>query len=270
MNRRRSHILANIALLVMVLACLAPIIYMILLSFLTQASFISTQSLFAALRSGLTFENFDTAFGRTQFGQRMLISLRLTGLVILVVTVIGLPAAHAIARLPRNTSTQTAFAFISVRMLPSIAVCIPIFWIFNRSGLVPTWMSLSFVQIGLNLPVLIWLAVPVFRSVPVQLEELVVIDGLSRAWTFFCVILPLVSRRLIGIILIIGILVWNESFFASIFRVDTVTEVIPSLITHRGVQWGLVMAVGTMVTIPALLLLIGLLSWRWGLEPEEM
>ena len=269
MRHRRYQRIADPLLWILVLASLAPLVYMVLLAFLTQSSFISNRPLADGLWNSLTLQNFSTAIERTQFGQRVLVSLRLNGFVVLLVAILGLPAAHAISRLRSETGSEVAFAFLSVRMLPAVAVCIPIFYLFNRQGLAPPWVSLGLLQVGLNLPILVWLALPVFRSLPPELEELVIVDGLSPTRAFTLVVLPLLSRRLIGVVLIIAVLVWNETFFASIFGVQTVTEVIPSLITHRGVQWGLVMAVGTLVALPALLLLGGVLRLRWGLEGEE-
>jgi len=259
----------RIGLATFVFFSLAPIMYLILLAFLPQSSFISNESVFVELRNGLTLKNFSAAVTHTQFAKRAMISVQMTVLVVAIIAVLGLPAAHAVARLPKIVRERVAFSFLSVRMLPGVAICLPVFWLFNRPGLVPGWLSLGFLHLGFNLPVLIWLSVPIFRSVPVQLEEAALVDGLSRWRILVCVVLPLVSRRLLGVVLIIALLIWNESLFSTIFRVDTVTEVIPSLITHRGVQWGLVMAVGTMVVIPALALLCGVIYCRWGLEEWE-
>lgn len=249
-----------------VIVSFAPIIYMILLSFLPQRVYINTNISFTDLINSLTFENFKISYFQMQFSNRIMESLRLTGLVILIVVSLGIPAAHAISRLSEKMSSKLALTFLSFKLLPGIAVCIPIFWIFNRSGLIPSWLSLAFVQIGFNLPIFIWLTIPIFCAVPKELEDMAYLDGLPHIGVLLGVVFPLTYRRLIGVVLIISILVWNESFFASIFRVNTVTEMIPSLITQRGIQWGIVMAIGSMVTIPSLIVLAGILQWRWGLE----
>ncbi len=266
MSSAPRKVTAYIGLVALAMITVAPLAYMLLLACLPQASFISTQSLWEAVRNGLTSENFTAAIDRAQIVNRLGVSFTLSALVLALVAAMGLPAAYAISRLSRDQAIDISFCFLSTRILPGVAVSVPIFLIFNRSEMIPPFAALTFVFVGLNLPVLIWLTVPVFRTVSRQLEETLMLDGLSHASILGVVVLPLVGKRLVAVLAIVFLLVWNETFFSSVFRVDTITEVIPSLISHRGVQWGTVMAVGTIASAPLLVAVPVLVVVRWAFE----
>lgn len=257
-------------LIVAAVAALAPVFYMVFVAFRGQAELLQLSWSLGRMLEGWTVVNFGDVVHRTEFVRRALISLRNCLGVVVTSATLGLPAAYCLSRWPTARRLRASFSFLSVRMLPAIAVCVPVFWMFSQQWLVSSTTSYLVLQVGLNVPVVVWLAVPVFAAIPRELEELIVMDGLPRWKALSLVIGPLYARGLLGVALIVGLLVWNETFFAALFRIETVTEVIPSLIAHRGVQWGPIMALGTLVTIPGFLLFMIFIATGWGRTRSEV
>ena len=240
-----------------ILACaialsLLPIILLLIWSFLPQKEVLSLDSFNAIIKGGFTLKNYVAAWTETGFFKRLIASLSMSTGSMLAVVALGVPAAYAAARLQRAKAERVGFQFLSIRALPPIAVSITIYYLFNRSSLAPNWLSLGFLHIAITTPVFIWIMIPVFKSVPSELDELLLIDGFSRLKLLTLVLLPLIFQRMLAVFLICFVNVWNETFLSAVFQVNTVTEAIPTLISHHGYQWGTIMAIGAMVTVPTL------------------
>ena len=119
-----------------------------------------------------------------------------------------------------------AFWMISQRMLPPVAVVIPIYILFQRLGMLDTWQALIIAYVGANLPIVIWLMRDYFQSVPIELEECAAIDGASRYRTFWSIVLPLSLPGLVATFLFVLVFTWNEYLLALFLTVLTVEWVL--------------------------------------------
>jgi len=88
-------------------------------------------------------------------------------------------------------NNDIAFWLISQRMLPPVAVVIPIYVLFQQLNLLDTRVALIITYVATNLPIVIWLMRDYFLSIPLELEECAAIDGASRYRTFWSIVLPL-------------------------------------------------------------------------------
>jgi multiple sugar transport system permease protein len=84
-----------------------------------------------------------------------------------------------------------AFWLISQRMLPPVAVVIPIYILFQRVGLLDTRTALIITYTAINLPIVVWLMRDYFQTIPIELEECAQIDGASRLRIFRSIVLLL-------------------------------------------------------------------------------
>ncbi len=83
------------------------------------------------------------------------------------------------------------------------------------------------------------------------------IDGYTRWQAFTRISLPLARSGIVAASIFCFIFSWNEFLFAPILGggdVKTLPEVIPSLINQRGVEWGEIAAIGSVVILPILIL----------------
>src|SRR6185436_2495613 len=133
-----------------------------------------------------------------------------------------------------------AFWMISQRMLPPIAVVIPIYILFQRLNLLDTRAALVITYVAANLPIVIWLMRDYFRTIPIELEECAAIDGASRYRIFYSIVLPLAVPGLVATFLFVLVFAWNEyllALFLSGAKAQTLPYVISSQNATRGPQW---------------------------------
>jgi len=133
-----------------------------------------------------------------------------------------------------------AFWMISQRMLPPIAVVIPIYILFQRLNLLDTRAALVITYVAANLPIVIWLMRDYFRTIPIELEECAAIDGASRYRIFYSIVLPLAIPGLVATFLFVLVFAWNEyllALFLSGAKAQTLPYVISSQNATRGPQW---------------------------------
>ena len=133
-----------------------------------------------------------------------------------------------------------AFWMISQRMLPPIAVVVPIYILFQRLNLLDTRAALIITYVAANLPIVIWLMRDYFRTIPIELEECAAIDGASRYRIFYAIVLPLAVPGLVATFLFVLVFCWNEyllALFLSGAKAQTLPYVISSQNATRGPQW---------------------------------
>jgi multiple sugar transport system permease protein len=200
------------------------------------------------------------AYGLTRFTYRprlgMIFSFILCLLLLIALFSFGLPlpAAMILAlavfviilltigkRFQRSLSNNDiAFWIISQRILPPIAVAIPIYIMFQQLHLLDSWAALIITYVAANLPIVIWLMRDYFATIPVELEECAAIDGASRYRTFWSIVLPLAVPGIVATFLFVLVFAWNEYLFAA-FLTAAKSQTLPVTIVAqnatRGPQW---------------------------------
>lgn len=137
-------------------------------------------------------------------------------------------------------NNDIAFFMISQRILPPVAVVIPIYVLFQRIGLLDTHAAMIITYTAVNLPIVVWLMRDFFESVPIDLEESASLDGASRYRVFFTIILPLSKPGLAATFLLVLILCWNEyliALFLSTAKAQTLPLLVAAMNATRGPQW---------------------------------
>jgi len=138
------------------------------------------------------------------------------------------------------SNNDIAFWLISQRMLPPVAVILPIYMVFQALGMLDTRQGLVIAYCAANLPIVIWFLRDYFQSIPFELEESAFIDGASRYQVLLRIILPLAVPGLIATFLIVLVFSWNE-YVLALFLTGADTQTMPLLVSAqnatRGPQW---------------------------------
>jgi multiple sugar transport system permease protein len=138
------------------------------------------------------------------------------------------------------SNDDIAFWLISQRMLPPVAVLVPIYILFQNFGLLNTYTALIVTYTAVNLPLAIWFTRDYFKSIPIELEESAFIDGASRYQVLYKIVLPLSAPGLVATFLIVLIFAWNE-YTLGLFLSGADTQTLPMLVVGqnatRGPQW---------------------------------
>ena len=88
-----------------------------------------------------TFENYADVVTRTDFAQAFINTLMVSTSAVVLSLCVGVPAAYAFARFPFTGRTFLFFALLVMRMLPPIAVLVPMYVLFSKLGLATTRFS---------------------------------------------------------------------------------------------------------------------------------
>ena len=139
------------------------------------------------------------------------------------VMIFSIPAAYGLAKLKMGEKTRRnlSFEFLAMRMLPGIAVIIPIFVVYKKIGLLYTLPGIILIYIVFNIPLATWLLEGFFKEVPNEISEAARIDGCSPGMELIKIIVPLSAPGLLSITILTFIFIWNEYMFASVLTTSS-------------------------------------------------
>jgi multiple sugar transport system permease protein len=119
------------------------------------------------------------------------------------------------------------FAILASRILPPVVIAIPIYVMAQYTGTLDTHFALIFTYTAANLPVAVWLLLPVFGNMATSQEEAAQLDGASHLRIFMTIFLPMVAASIAAVGLLVFILCWNEYLFAAFLTSDKVSTLPP-------------------------------------------
>jgi multiple sugar transport system permease protein len=248
----------RLALAVFVLWTAAPIVWMLVSSFLRQRALTSRPPDLAP--RSWTLGNYGEVLAT---GAALLPALATSAVVSLGTTLValalGAAAAYALARLPVPGRDRIALLVLATQMFPGIVIVIPLFILLSRLGLIDTRPGLIVVYLSFVLPVVIWILKGFFEAIPVDLEKAAAIDGATTMQSFRLVVLPLALPALFAAGVFAFIESWNEFLFAVILtRMETKT--VPIAISEFSGQYqtavGQMLAAATLACVPVVLLAV--------------
>jgi multiple sugar transport system permease protein len=178
--------------------------------------------------------------------------------VVLINLVLGTLAAYTFAR-ERFRGGQAAFVFIlGSRLLPAVAVAIPIYMILRELELLDTKLALVLVHSAFTLPFTIWVLTLYFQSLPREMEEAARVDGATRFGALRYVVLPLAAPGLAAVGAFAFLFSYSEFMFALLTTSTTNAKTVPVMISAISVNPDAsytLIAVGIILSIAAPMLL---------------
>jgi multiple sugar transport system permease protein len=158
-------------------------------------------------------------------------------------------------------NSDIAFWMISQRILPPIAVVIPMYVLFQQVGLLDSLVALIVTYVATNLPIVVWLMRDYFAALPIELEESASVDGASAYRIVRSIVLPISVPGLVATFLIVLIFAWNEFLIALVLtsaNAQTMPLQVAAQNATRGPQWWamsvLILIMITPVVVMAILL----------------
>jgi multiple sugar transport system permease protein len=137
-------------------------------------------------------------------------------------------------------NSDIAFWLISQRILPPIAVAIPLYVLFQQIGLLDNIAALVITYVATNLPIVVWLMRDYFAALPRELEESAAVDGASVYRIVRSIVLPISVPGLVATFLIVLIFAWNEFLIALVLtsaNAQTMPLQVAAQNATRGPQW---------------------------------
>ena len=218
-----------------------------------------------------TLENFARLFGETAFltffRNSAVVSLA-TVAVTLSVSALG---AYGLTRFAFAGREKVAGLILTTYMFAPVMIIIPFYILMKQLGIVNTRLALVLSYTTFCLPFCLWLLRAFFESIPLELEEAAMVDGAGRARAVWHVVLPLALPGLIAAAIFTFILAYNDFLFALVLITSEELKTLPvgvnDLFNATIVDWGMIMAAGVMITLPAVLFFAGVqryLVQGWG------
>lgn len=218
-----------------------------------------------------TLENFARLLGETAFLTYLGNSVLVAGLTVLLTMVVAAAGAYSLTRFRFPGREAVARLVLCTYMFAPIMIVVPIYILARRLGLVNTHTALVLAYASFCLPFALWLLRAFFASIPLELEEAAQVDGAGRPRAILHVVAPLALPGVIATGIFTFTLAWNDYIFTRILVATDELKTLPvgvqDLFAAAVVDWGLVMAAGMLITIPALALFLAVqrhLVEGWG------
>jgi multiple sugar transport system permease protein len=176
---------------------------------------------------------------------------------VVFVTVLAVPCAYAMARFRLPFHRVIVSLLLIMRMIPVVALAIPLFAVFANLGLLDTLTSLILAHTAAKLPVAIWLLIGFVQDVPKEIEESAAMDGAGTLRTLVQIVTPLIAPGLGASAVITFLFTWNDLLIALTLASSENAQTLPvgltNFVSQYGVDWGAMSAAGVLMVIPTLI-----------------
>ena len=151
--------------------------------------------------------------------------------VAIIATAIAVLAGYAFGRFRFPAKTALLFSLLMTRMLPPVAILIPYFALFAAVGLVGSPLGLIIIYLTGVVPLLTWLLMGYFATLPLEVERAARIDGCSRLGVLWYVMIPMALPGITAAFIIAFLFAWNELLFAIVLTAGTQAQTLsPTII----------------------------------------
>lgn len=195
--------------------------------------------------------------GPSRFGQRFLNSVIIGFGSTFLSIFLGTLAAYAFSRFRVPLKDDLLFFILSTRMMPPIAVAIPIYLMFRQLGLSDTHLGMILLYTAVNLSLSVWLLKGFIDEIPREYEEAALIDGYTRFQAFYKVVLPQAATGIASTAIFCLIFAWNEYAFAVLLtsgNAQTAPPFIPTILSvGGGIDWPAVASAATLFLMPVVI-----------------
>ena len=270
-ERRVLAVVRPIIIVLLLVICLFPFYYMVLLSFRPLDAVLQDPGALWPQFGEIDWGTYRDVLTSTASGGQGFLSFIRNSAIVAVGTVVltllvSIPGAYAVSRLDFFGRRQISAVFLGVYFFPAILLAIPLFVFFTRIGQRGTLSGLVVVYVAQVAAVSIYMLRNYFNTIPASLEEAAAIDGCTRLQAMRHISLPLALPAIAANALFVFMIAWNEFLFALLFLVEdrskwTVSLGLSQLAGSIEVPTTVLMAGSVILTVPIIVLFF--LSERW-------
>lgn len=268
MNTRKisaSKIVTYVVLCLWGVTTVYPFIWVILNSF-RKKGLILSDSFSLPVGDAFTWENYVTAWERSDFKNAYLNSFIISGTVMVAVVILAGLAAYGLVRY-RFRGRGVLYGLVMAGMMfPVFSTIIPVFRLEVMLGIAGTgnrWLSLVAVilpQIAGNLCFAIIILMGFIQSVPIELEESAYLDGCNVFQIYFNIIIPAAKSSFATVAIFAFLWSYNDLFTQSFFlrypQERAITGLLNEISSQAGVNYGLMASSVVLVVIPVLVVYV--------------
>ncbi len=186
----------------------------------------------------------------------------------LLAVIMGSLAAYGLSRFSYKfawmRNSDISFFFLSQLILPPVVLALPMLVLYKELALLDTRIGLILLYTLSVLPIVIWIMRDQFSSIPTELEEAALVDGLSIWGAFLTIILPIALPGMVAAFILSLVLTWNEYFFAALLtssQANTLPVMVASQTGSQGISWWSMAALSFAAILP--LIVIGIVLEKY-------
>jgi arabinogalactan oligomer/maltooligosaccharide transport system permease protein len=260
LQRRRSSILVHAALIAACIATVYPIAVVVGISLRPSNALYSTS--LRIIPEHATFDAYRVLLTERGF----LLWMRNSLIVALGTTLLGVAlaatAGYALSRFHFRGRTWSLYAFLLTQMFPVTMLLLPLYILLRKLQLIDTLGGLMIAYVTTALPFCVWTLKGYYDTIPRELEEAALLDGMSRAGAFLRVTLPLSAPALAITALFAFLSGWSEFIVARVILANPNYYTLPlGLAGLAGIfqtEWANYAAGSVLVCLPVVALFLAL------------
>lgn len=172
----------------------------------------------------------------------------------LITLLVSVTAAYALSRMNFRGRHHFVFWVLSTRMMPPVAVALPMFFMFRQFSLIDTYTGAILIHALMNFPLAVLLLKSFIDDIPQEIDHAAMLDGAHRFVVFWKMILPTIRGGIAATAVLCFIFSWTEFLFILSLtqaNVSTVPVAASTFVTSTGTSWGLMAAMTCTAILPA-------------------
>ncbi len=250
-----SKIIHKVILAIFVVLLAFPFFWMAIATFKQDGDLYATQNNPFLFNLAPTMAHLRYLFGQTDYA-RWLANTALVGVLVVAITLLlAIPAAYALARLTGRWGERLGIAIFLTYLVPPTLLFIPMSRVVAVLGLQDTIWALVLVYPSITLPFSIWLLMGFFKSIPRELEDAAMVDGLTRFGAFVKLVVPISISGILTVVIFSFTLVTQEFVYAVTFISPRSKQMVgvgvPNFLVLGDVYyWGGLMAACLIASLP--------------------
>lgn len=173
---------------------------------------------------------------------------------------LSVTAAYAIAVIDFRGRRATLYTVLATRVVPDIALIVPLFLVIRNLGLINTLGALVVTYLAITVPFTIFILISYFEGIPRDLYRAARIDGCGHWGALRHVYLPLSLPALVASLTFAFLTSWNEFVFALVLTQNVAAQTLPIVISgfvmDFTTSFSFVNAAGVIAIIPPVLMAV--------------
>lgn len=262
----RKNVLYCVIAILIAIVFLFPIYWLLSMSFKTDAE--SFGKIVTYYPHDFTLDPWVQNFSDKDF-LRSLKNSSLIALLSMVISIgFGVPAAYGMGRYKVPGSKGFLLSFLVTQMLPASLMLTPMYLIFNKIGLLGTYLGPALAISSGSIPFIVVTLRPYFKGIPTSLDDAARIDGCGVLRSFLLIMLPTIKTGIITVVVISFLNGWNDLVYSMTFNVKPemrpLTANIYKFQNKYGTKWNCIMAYGAILVLPVVVLFVFLQKYIVG------
>jgi len=210
----------------------------------------------------LVLENFPKAWDVGNFSATTRNSAILVVGTVVGVLLFGGMAAYSLSKLDMPGSGVVMLYLLVGTSIPIFLYLVPLFFTWQKLGLVNSLFGLILIYIATNSPFAIFLLRSYMVQLPRDFEDAARVDGANEWQVFTRIVVPLAWPGFLTVGLVVALSVWNEFLLATVFLTEqelfTVVTSYYSFATRFSRDWTLTSAAAVMMIAPVVIIFLAL------------